>query len=241
MYIVEIMTKQGHSVTAFNGYQLLSLFARAVLIQDRDDDPGPLFQDAIEFCDLLMAEPERTPGDKEVLRSALIKMYCQCGRKDLAYEVLEENEELQIPITAASYEPIVYLLAVVEMNLDRAEDVVTRMLNANIKLNSGILDAFIQGHVNLGDLKGGLDRAQEMYNQHRVKPSAECMEVHLIRENLKLGDDYEGRRVVGVLDALGMMDRSGGGGDEIGDSFISIEYVRRIFLYYNCSLQERGE
>lgn len=231
------MAGQGVALTPFLASLLLNLYSKAARAADGSRREH-VFAQAEAFAQGV--EARSSGAGKESVRSGLIKMYCVAGEVNRALAVLERSKSEGVALTALSFEPIVYRYAVVERQLVRAEDVLVSMLNSAIEPSTSIVDAFVRGAAYARDVKGALDKAQDLFNQHDVRPSADCM-LSLLQTNLDLGDVYEGRRVVGVMRALRMVrwgegDEEGGGGSDAGGAFVSRERVEGMFRRHGQSL-----
>ena len=209
-YILELMSREGQlPLTAVNAVQMLKLHSKAISLtladnlsqKTRESAVNELLEDARKLYESSSLSP-MSQEDRELLRAAFLRTLCVAECTDQAMDLLQTSQSREDDlVTALSFEPIVYRLSAIDVDLMRAEDLLTLMMNASVDLSPSIVDAFVLGHMHKQDLKGALDRALDMYNQHGVAPSIPCV-VRLLRANLEGGDVYEGRRVVGVLEVM---------------------------------------
>jgi len=100
-----------------------------------------------------------------------------------------------------SYEPIIYYFCVVESNAAIVEDIIITMVNRGVKLSTPILDAIITANLLTGNSVDVLDRIQEIYTEHKVRPSPGAL-LRLLDFSLNRNDEHEARRVLVIIDQM---------------------------------------
>ena len=242
-YIRELMLRQGHPMSAVIAVQLIGLFTKAAKLSiDKHVDPGRIFGEAIDFCESVESNGglDLTAADRELVRSGLIKMFCVSGELDSAMKVLHDSRRLGLALSSVSYEPIIYFLCCIRLDTVQAEDVLTTMLNNDLTPSTNIVDSFVKGRIYTGDLKGALDAAQDLFNQHRVAPSIDCMEA-LLRRNLESSDLYESRRVAMMMDSFGLLASNKSSDNSMRalrrKTEMAKEDLERVFTAYGQKLQ----
>ena len=141
----------------------------------------------------------RVQGTEEMY-SDIIKAACLANDEERALEILESMEMwYNIKPTAISYEPIVYNYSTVKGSRGVAQDILTMMLNQNVKISTNIVDTLVDGYLKpVEDSIEALDLAQELYNMHAVRPSPSKL-LDILDISLRKKDIFEARRVVVVI------------------------------------------
>ena len=169
----------------------------------------------------------KVPVTEAALRE-MVKVYCIAGLEEGAVQLLQTAEaRYGIRVTAAAYEPLIFSYALLEKQqsgsgrpLALAEDVLTLMVNRGVAPSDGVADAILLGHLRglqTGALRGSsaehgvrsaaliaadaLDRVQELYTAHSVRPSCAAI-LRLLDVALDAGDVHEARRVTVVIEQL---------------------------------------
>jgi hypothetical protein len=239
-YLRELMLRQGHNVSAETMVLLLKLYTKAAkTLLLRKEDPTEIYRQAKEFCETTIAKSplSLSAEEQEGMWSGLIKMYCSCGDHASAIKLLRKLEaqrgEAGLGLSAVSFEPVMYLLCCIKLDIVRAEDLLTSMSNKAVAPSTAIVDSFVKG-IGYTDVKAALDRSHDLYNQHNVRPSLSCMQ-WLLRRNLEARDVYESRRVVGAMEQFGIL-QSAATGPQTAAAIISRSAVERIFDSYGMRL-----
>ena len=141
----------------------------------------------------------RVAGTEEMY-SDIIKAACLANDEERALEILESMEMwYNIKPTAISYEPIIFNYSSVKGSRGVAQDILTMMLNRNVKISTNIIDALVDGYLkSIEDSIEALDLVQELYNMHGVRPSPSKL-LDILDISLKKKDIFEARRVVVVI------------------------------------------
>lgn len=138
----------------------------------------------------------------EKIIKELIKCCCVAGLEEMAHQILITCEKKYgIVPTALSYEPIIYYFCVVESNAAIVEDIIITMVNRGVKLSTPILDAIITANLLTGNSVDVLDRIQEIYTEHKVRPSPGAL-LRLLDFSLNRNDEHEARRVLVIIDQM---------------------------------------
>ena len=242
-YIRELMLRQGHPMKATIMTQLLGLFTKAAKRSvEKNIDPGRIFAEALVFCEAIEANQGVSLSniERELIKSGLIKMFCVCGELESALKIVNDSKKQGIVLSAVTFEPIIYLLCCVKLDIIQAEDVLTGMLNNGLSPSTPIVDSFVKGYIYSGDFKGALDIAQDLFNQHNVRPSIACMRT-LLKKNLESADVFESRRVVMLLNNLGLIateNDSGNGKCSVSrKGTFTIEELDDMFANYGHKLK----
>jgi Skp family chaperone for outer membrane proteins len=130
------------------------------------------------------------------------KAHCILGEPTIALETMEGLFHMyKVPRSAVAYEQLVHYHAVVEGNLNAAEDVLMSLVNNSLRPTDAIVASFVVGHMRHGELSEALDVIQDMHNQHRILPPT-AVWCGLLDASLAKGDAMEARRVVFLLKQL---------------------------------------
>ena len=139
----------------------------------------------------------------EEMYSDLIKCACLAGEEERALSILESMEMwYNIRPTALSYEPLLQSYSQVKGALDASEEILTLMLNKNVKLSSKCVDSVISGYLkHTGNNIEAIDKVQEIFNMNGIRPSPSIL-LDILDVSLRKKDVFEARRVVVVIQQL---------------------------------------
>ena len=141
----------------------------------------------------------RVEGSEEMY-SDIIKAACLANHEERALEILESMEMwYNIKPTAISYEPIVYNYSSLKHSRSIAQDILTMMVNQNVKISTNIVDTLVDGYLRpVEDNIEALDLVQDLFNMHAVRPSPSKL-LDILDISLRRKDVFEARRVVVVI------------------------------------------
>lgn len=204
-YIVQEMRKDGHVFDSNMVALLLRLFTKAVQLADNTEKKREIIGQMEDFIAIFCARNADAKSgvcvkfDEAILRE-LVKAHCVSGLAQDAVALIEDAQTVRgLKPTARVYEPVIYQCAVVAGDLNKAEDILTKLLvNKSIPLSDAIVTSFVLGLMRYGELSEALDCIQDMYNQHRVRPTVTTW-MALLDASLSRGDVLEARRVVYLL------------------------------------------
>ena len=205
-YILQEMLRDGHFATSNTVAQLLKLYSKACQInRKRSAAAEKVINDAEEFLQAVVAGG--TFGHPRVVASEacireLVKACCLAGQEEKALAIIDKaHPAYGVRPTAASWEPLVFYYASKQGAMTAAEDVLTMMMNRGVPISDAIADAFVAGHLKQGDSSEALDRVQDIFNQHGVRPCPGTF-LNLLQSSLDRVDEFEARRVCSVIQQL---------------------------------------
>ena len=202
-YILQEMLRDGHYSTPGTVAQLLKLYSKACQMnRKRSTAVDSIITGAEEFLQASIAGGN--VGHPKVVASEscireLVKACCLAGQEERALAIID-NAEVTYGLRpkAACWEPLVFYYAYKQGAMNAAEDVLTMMTNRGVALTDAITDAFVAGHLKQGDASEALDRVQDIYNQHGVRPAPGTL-LNLLQSSLDGGDVFEAKRVCSVV------------------------------------------
>jgi hypothetical protein len=152
-------------------------------------------------CQEYLGHP-RIPVREEYLVQ-ILKGYCYAGFYNRAVNTAENLERLHgVKPTALIYEPLLYHLSVVNGALRASDDLFTSMLNKSIKPTVNIVNAVLLGSLKYHDNEvESIEKAQDLYNQHNVRPSPSVL-LKILDKSLKKSNIYEAKRAVAIIQQL---------------------------------------
>lgn len=103
--------------------------------------------------------------------------------------------------TAKTFEVILRMYAKGRKSIDFIDDFISQLSAEGINVTPNMIDSLVRMLIERNCHPEALDRIQEIYNQHGVKPLAETT-LRLLDESLKNGDEHEARRVVAVIEQI---------------------------------------
>lgn len=202
-YILQEMLRDGHYATSNTVAQLLKLYSKACQInRKRSSAAAHIIDDAETFMHAIITGGNfghpRMVASEACIRE-LVKACCLAGQEERALAIIDKaHTTYGVRPTAASWEPLVFYYASKQGAMNAAEDVLTMMMNRGVPISDAITDAFVAGHLKQGDASEALDRIQDIFNQHGVRPCPGTF-LNLLQSSLDRGDEFEARRVCSVI------------------------------------------
>lgn len=204
-YIVEAIKRDGHVLDANMVALLLRLFTKAAQVADSAAHRHDILTQMDEFVKHSCPKDDKAPANlkvNEAVLRELVKARCVSGLSHEALKLIQDAHAVHgVSPTGAMYEPVIYQCAVLAGELNKAEDILTTLVNKSIPLTDAIITSFVQGLMRYGELSEALDCIQDMYNQHRVRPTIGTW-TSLLDASLGRDDVLEARRVVYLLRQL---------------------------------------
>lgn len=204
-WILREMLRDGHHANSDVVALLLKLYTKNCQIAKVHGSSNIPFNEAKLFLEKFassgyMNHPKVKITEKTI--KELIKCCCVSGLEEMAHQILITCEaKYGIKSTSLSYEPIIYYYCVIEPNLAIVEDIMITMVNRGVQLSTPIVDAIISANLLTGNSVDVLDRIQEIYTEHKVRPSPGAL-LRLLDFLLNRNDQHEARRVLVIIDQL---------------------------------------
>jgi len=201
-YLLREMLRDGHRANANTVSLLLKLYSKACQINKKRGAVDSILDSAEEFLTAcrsggFLGHPKVAISDACIRE--LVKACCLGGLEERALATIDKAEKtFGVRPSAACWEPLIYYYASKKGALTAAEDILTMMTNRGVSLTDAVTDAFVAGHLKQGDASEALDRLQDIYNQHNVRPAPGTL-LNLLDFSLHNGDLFEAERVVGVI------------------------------------------
>jgi hypothetical protein len=201
-YLLREMLRDGHRASANTVSLLLKLYSKACQINKKRGAVDSILDSAEEFLTAcrgggFLGHPKVAISDACIRE--LVKACCLGGLEERALATIDKAEKtFGVRPSAACWEPLIYYYASKKGALTAAEDILTMLTNRGVPLTDAVTDAFVAGHLKQGDASEALDRLQDIYNQHNVRPAPGTL-LNLLDFSLHNGDLFEAERVVGVI------------------------------------------
>ncbi len=204
-WILREMLRDGHHANSNVVALLLKLYTKNCQIAKVHGSSNIPLNEAKLFLEKFavsgyMNHPKVKITEKTI--KELIKCCCVSGLEEMAHQILITCEtKYGIKPTSLSYEPIIYYYCVIEPNIAIVEDIIITMVNRGVQLSTPIVDAIISANLLTGNSVDVLDRIQEIYTEHKVRPSAGAL-LRLLDFLVHRNDEHEARRVLVIIDQL---------------------------------------
>jgi len=203
-YILREMHRDGHSATSATIAMLLKLYTKACQIDRKKRGASLAIIDQAENFLLRSSQAGGNMGHSRVIVTdscirEIVKACCLSGQEERAISTIDKaSRDFGLKPNSVCWEPLIYYYASKQGSINTAEDVLTMMTNRQVKVSSAIADAFVTGHLKQGDSTEALDRIEDIFNQHGVRPTPATF-LKLLDFSLQSKDAFEAKRVVSVM------------------------------------------
>jgi len=188
---------------------MLNIFHRAIRFNSQKkktyEELFALVDEAQDFAEAFnesgICDHPRVPMSEGIMQ-VLINCACHAGAEEKTFDLLNQLEiRYGIQPTSLSYEPIIRYYSRTKGDLTEVNSLLTTMVNKGITLSTQIVDCAIRGYLYHGAEGCALDKAQDIFNQHRIRLLASTA-LALLDASLKKNDVFEARRVVVVVSQM---------------------------------------
>lgn len=204
-WILREMQRDGHKPNSRTISLMLRLYGKNCQIKKSQGHSAEAIDAAFTFLNKcknggFLGLPKIAINDE--LISDLIKVCLLADDETKALNLLS-NIEIDYGVKPSSviYEPLIYYYAGLKGAMTTTEDLLVQMINNNIPPTTAIVDALIAGFILDDAVSDALDRIQELYTEHRARPSVRAL-IRLLEMSLIRKDDHEARRVVVVIQQM---------------------------------------
>ena len=204
-WILREMQRDGHKPNSRTVSLMLRLYGKNCQIKKSQGQSGEAIDAAFTFLNKckdggFMGLPKIPITDEMI--SEVLKICLLANDETKALKLLDEIEiKYGLKASSVIYEPLIYYYAGLKGAMTTTEDFLVQMINKNIPPTTAIVDALIAGFLMEDDVSEALDRIQELYTEHRARPSVRAL-IRLLELSLIRKDEYEARRVVVVIQQM---------------------------------------
>lgn len=170
--------------------------------------------------------------------NAIFEALTKCERHEEAakwLKAMKDGNGFQVQPQASTYNVMLKYYVAKNSHYDEMESVLIEMTNSGIKPNNQTVDYVVELHKNADNHQCAVTAVQDIFNMHNARPSPHVF-VQLIVDLLVLGDHYEARRAVQVLNQVWPADPHT---LQRPNSMLSDTELRHLFESYGADLYAR--
>lgn len=208
-WILREMQRDGHKPNSRTISLMLRLYGKNCQIKKTQGEVAVAVESAFIF--LIKCKNGGFMGLSKIavtdeMLCELVKLCLLADDETRALSLLNNAEtEYGIKPSSIIYEPLIYYYAGLKGAMTTTEDLLMQMVNKNVSPTTPIIDALISGFIMEDAVSDALDRIQELYTEHYVRPSVRAL-IKLLELSLQRKDVHEARRVVVVIQQMYSID-----------------------------------